>query len=39
MSMNLCFVDAGKITFDEDKLEDLGVEYEVLVQSSRFSIL
>ena len=34
MSMNLCFADAGKITFDEEKLEDLGVEYEVLAQTS-----
>ena len=34
MSMNLCLADAGKITFDEDKLEDLGVEYEVLAQTS-----
>ena len=39
MSMNLCFVDAGKITFNEDKLEDLGVEYEVLAQSSSSSFL
>lgn len=39
MSMNLCFVDAGKITFNEDKLEDLGVEYEVLAQSSDSSFL
>ena len=34
MSMNLCLVDAGKITFDEDKLEDLGVEYETLAKTS-----
>ena len=26
MSMNICLLDAGEITFDEDKLEDLGVE-------------
>lgn len=34
MSMNICFIDAGKITFDEDKLEELGVEYESLVQTT-----
>ena len=34
MSMNICFIDAGKITFDEDKLEELGVEYENLVQTT-----
>ena len=39
MSMNLCFVDAGKITFDEDKLEDLGVEYEALAKTSEKSFV
>ncbi len=34
MSMNVCFVDAGEITFDEDSLEDLGVEYEILAQTT-----
>lgn len=34
MSMNICLLDAGEITFDEDKLEDLGVEYEVLAKTS-----
>ena len=30
MEMNLCLIDAGKINFQEDKLEELGVEYEKL---------
>ncbi len=34
MTMNLCFVDAAKITFDEDKLEELGVEYETLATTT-----
>ena len=34
MTMNLCFVDAAKITFEEDKLEALGVEYETLATST-----
>lgn len=39
MSMNLCFIDAGNITFDEDSLEELGVEYEILVQTSDTSFV
>ena len=39
MSMNLCFIDAGKIIFNEDKLEELGVEYEVLAQTSNTAFL
>ena len=39
MSMNICLVDAGKITFNDDKLIDLGVEYEVLAQTSESSFL
>lgn len=39
MSMNICLLDAGKITFDDDKLEELGVEYEVLAQTSSTSYL
>ena len=39
MSMNLCFIDAGKIIFNEDKLEELGVEYEVLASTSNSSFL
>ena len=39
MSMNIGLWDAGEITFDEDKLEDLGVEYEVLAKTSDKSFL
>lgn len=34
MSMNICFIDAGEITFNEDKLEELGVEYETLATTT-----
>lgn len=34
MTMNACFVDAAKITFNEDKLEELGVEKEALVTTT-----
>ncbi len=34
MTMNLCFVDAAKITFNEDKLEALGVEHETLATTT-----
>ena len=34
MSMNICFIDAGKITFDEDKKDELGVEFEPLVKTT-----
>lgn len=34
MTMNLCLVDAGKITFNEEKSEELGVEYEVLASTT-----
>lgn len=34
MSMNLCFIDAGKITFNEEKLEELGIEYETLATTT-----
>jgi len=34
MSMNLCMVDAAKITFNEDKLSELGVQYEILATTS-----
>ena len=39
MSMNICLLDAGEITFNEDKLEDLGVEYEVLAKTSEKSFV
>jgi len=39
MSMNLCFIDAGEITFKEDKLEELGVEYETLAQTTEKAYL
>ena len=39
MSVNLCLVDAGKITFNEEKLEELGVGYEVLAQTSDSAFL
>lgn len=39
MSMNLCFIDAGKITFNEEKLEELGVKYETLAQTTEKSFL
>ena len=34
MTMNLCLVDAAKITFNEEKLEELGVEYEILASTT-----
>ncbi len=34
MEMNTCFVDAGKITFNEEKSEELGVEFEPIVTTS-----
>lgn len=39
MSMNICLLDAGEITFNEDKLEDLGVKYEVLAKTSEKSFV
>lgn len=39
MSMNLCMIDAGKITFNEDKLSELGVEYEILATTSNKAFL
>lgn len=39
MTMNICLLDAGKITFNDDKLEDLGVEYEVLAQTGDTAFL
>ncbi len=39
MTMNICLLDAGKITFNDDKLEDLGVEYEILAQTGDTSFL
>ena len=37
MAMNLCLVDAAKITFNEEKLEELGVEQEVLATTTENS--
>ena len=34
MTMNLCLVDAAKITFKQDKLQELGVENEILATTS-----
>lgn len=34
MTMNLCLVDAAPITFQEEKLEELGVEHEVLATTT-----
>lgn len=34
MTMSLCLIDAGKITFNEEKLEELGVEHEILVNTT-----
>jgi len=34
MKMNLCFADAAKIIFNEEKLEELNVEEETLVTTS-----
>ena len=40
MSMKMCFIDAGKIQFqDEDKLEELGVTYETLASTSSSSFI
>lgn len=34
MSMNICLADAAKITVDEGKLEELGVEYETIATTT-----
>lgn len=34
MTMNLCLVDAAKITFNQEKLEELKVENEILASTS-----
>lgn len=34
MSINVCFVDATPIIMNEEKLEELGVEYETLITTS-----
>lgn len=40
MTMKMCFVDAGKIEFaNEDKLTELGVEYEVIAQTGDTSFV
>lgn len=40
MTMKMCFVDAGKIQFaDEDKLTELGVEYETIAQTGEKSFV
>ena len=39
MTMNVCLIDAGRIKFNEDKLEELGVEYETLATTSEKSFL
>ena len=39
MTLNLCLPDAGKITFNEDKLEELGVEYETLATTTEDAFL
>ncbi len=35
MTMNLCLTDAGKIQFNEEKLEELGVEKEILATTTQ----
>ena len=37
MSMKVCLVDAGRINFVDEKLEELNVEYEVIAKSSEKS--
>lgn len=40
MSMKMCFVDVGKIQFqDEDKLDELGVTYETIASTSSTSFV
>lgn len=39
MTLNLGLVDAGKITFNQEKLEELGVEYEELATTSEKAFL
>ncbi len=40
MTMKMCFVDAGKIQFaDENKLSELGVEYEVIAETGEKSFV
>ncbi len=39
MKMNLCLIDTGKINFQEDKLEELGVEYEILATTTEQAFL
>lgn len=40
MTIKMCFVDAGKIQFaDEDKLTELGVEYETIAQTGDTSFV
>lgn len=40
MSLKMCLIDAGKIEFaDEEKLEELGVEYETILTTGETSFL
>lgn len=39
MTMNIALIDAGKITFNEEKLEELGVTYEELAYTSENAFL
>lgn len=39
MNMNICMIDAGKIEFSEDKLEELNVEYETIASTSDTAFL
>lgn len=39
MSLKICLLDAGKIKFDEDKLDELNVEYEVIARSGEKSFI
>lgn len=39
MSMKVCLLDAGKIIFDEDKLDELNVDYEAIVKSGEKSFV
>lgn len=39
MTMNLCLIDAAKITFNEEKLEELNVEKEVLASTTENSFV
>lgn len=34
MNLNVCFADAAAISIDENKLEELGVEYETLITTT-----